>query len=92
MATKYRLIIEFRTPEDALEFFDDILAPSMPERADAFEADALDLEGRASLGMYVVKSARERPAEHSLRHLVAKREEAAAKGGEEARNKVKKAR
>lgn len=87
-----KIITEFPTPEAALAWFDEVKANGhWPERADAFEADALDL-GRAAMGDYIVRNRNERPEHTSLRSLVAARAAAFAERGKEARNRTWKAK
>ena len=87
-----KVIVEFPTPESALEWFDDLKAAGLlADRADLFEADALDL-GRAAAGDYIARNSNDRPFYTSLRALVEARTKAFVAGGEKARDHIWKVR
>lgn len=86
----WKMVIEFPNPEAMLEFWDETVGGL--ERGDLFEADALDLDGRAPSRTYIARDKDQRPALTSLRTLVNQRDAAAKRGGQIARDKVKKVR
>lgn len=85
----FKAIIEFPDPESMLAWFDEIKsAGHLPERAELFETDAMDMNGRAAVGEYIARNKDERPEVMSLRQLVAERDQLAGA----ARQKLRRAR
>ena len=68
---KTSLLIEFPTPEAALEWWDlQVAAGLMPDDSEPFAADAIDMGGRARPGHYVIRDTGQRREQSSLRRLV----------------------
>lgn len=65
-----KIIIEFTSPEDAVEWFDAAKADGhFPEGSELFNADALDF-GRVSPDTYIVREARDRISSSAVREDV----------------------
>lgn len=69
--SKPMIVIEFGTPEELLEWWEELLGcVHLPDGAELYEADALDMGGRASPHTYVVRSTGDRGEQHAARNVI----------------------